>query len=280
MKRVLLLAGSAWLVGGAPARAAVGAAEPNVSLAVREWLASSAVPAGFAAPAIGDDWERDDWDWVERGQAPADPSGRKSLLKAVAASALLPGLGERYVGHDRRANLFHGVEAGIWGAFIGYRIQGDLRRDRYEEFAVVNAGAAAGQNSDYYEHIGLWISLEEWHDIVRRDARYQFPDDPAAQNAFFEQHKRYDQGDEWFWPDDATRVRYRQLRSRSERSYRNGRLAVGAAIVSRLASMMDALALARSHNRDLGQESRLDLRFVPQETVNGLVIGPVVSARY
>jgi hypothetical protein len=251
-----------------------------VALAAREWLASSAVPAGFLDPIGGDDWEGDDWDWVEREQGPVDTSGRKSLLKAVAASALLPGLGERYVGHQRRANVFHGVEAAIWGTFIGYRIQGDLRRDRYEEFAVVNAGAAGGQDSDYYEHIGLWISLEEWHDIVRRDARFQFPDDPAAQDAFFEQNKRYDEGEEWLWPDDPTRVRYRQLRSRSERSYRNGRLAVGAAIVNRLASMMDALALARSHNRDLATESRLDLRILPEQTVNGLVIGPVVTARY
>ncbi|MGQ0721242.1 MAG: hypothetical protein ACT4PE_06670 [Candidatus Eiseniibacteriota bacterium] len=263
----------------APAGASESPQQPTVTAAAREWLDSSTSPAGFLDPAVPDDWEQDDWDWAEPRKE-QDPSGRKSLLKAVAASALLPGLGERYVGHDRRAKLFHAAEFAIWGTYVGYEIQGDRRRDRYEEFAVVNAGAASSQDSDYYEHIGLWISLEEWHDIVRRDARLQFPDDPAAQALFFEQNKRYDEGEEWAWEDDDARIRYRQLRSRSERSYRNGRLAVGAAIVNRLASMMDALALARSHNRKLGQESHLDLRIAPEETVNGLVVGPVFTARY
>jgi hypothetical protein len=278
MKRPALCA-CTLLALAVPAGADTGPPPPTVAVAAQEWLDASASPAGILGPAVPDDWEQDDWDWAAPRGA-EDTAGRKSLLKAVAASALLPGLGERYVGHDRRAKLFHAAEFAIWGTYVGYEIQGDRRRDRYEEFAVVNAGAAGGQDSDYYEHIGLWISLEEWHDIVRRDARLQFPDDPAAQAQFFEQNKRYDEGEEWAWEDDDARIRYRQLRSRSERSYRNGRLAVGAAIVNRLASMMDALAVARSHNRKLGQESRLDLHIAPEETVNGLVVGPVFTARY
>jgi hypothetical protein len=270
----------ALLASAATSAAAVDPEPVTVAAAARQWLDAGTVSAGFLDPAVPEEWEQDDWDWAAP-KGSADSDGRKSLLKAAAASALLPGLGERYVGHDRRAKLFHAAEFAIWGTYVGYEIQGDRRRDRYEEFAVVNGDAASGQDSDYYEHIGLWISLEEWHDIVRRDARLQYPDDPAAQALFFEQNKRYDEGEQWSWPDDETRVRYRQLRSLSERSYRNGRLAVGAAIVNRLASMMDALALARSHNRSLeAQESRLDLRIAPEQTVNGLVVGPLFTARY
>jgi hypothetical protein len=116
---------------------------------------------------------------------------------------------------------------------------------------------------------------------VRRDARLRFPDDPASQEAFFQQNKRYDAGDFWEWPDDATRTRYRQLRSQSERSYRNSRLFVGAAVVNRLVSMIDALALARRHNHALDEErARLNLRIGPQRTAEGLSVGPVLTARY
>jgi len=255
-----------------------------VSAAAAQWLSEAPVlqPAGWLdPPAQGDDWERDDWDWVARAPEAGPDDGRKSLLKAVAASALLPGLGERYVGRTRRATVFHIAEGAIWTAFGGYRIQGNLRKDRYVEWAQVQAGANADGDSDYLEHIGLWISLEEWHDIVRRDARLRFPDDPSAQAEYFEENLRYDEGDTWAWPDDETRLRYRQLRSQSERSYRNSRLALGLAIVNRLASMVDALALARQHNRGLVQEeARLQLRIEPMTSSDGLVIGPVLSARY
>jgi len=259
-------------------------ADATVSGAAARWLSESPVlqPAGWPGPpAQGDDWERDDWDWVDSVREEMGDDGRKSPLKAVAASALLPGLGERYVGRSGRATAFHIAEGAIWTAFGGYRIQGDLRKDRYVEWAQLKAGAAPDGDSDYLEHIGLWISLEEWHDIVRRDARLRFPDDPAAQAAYFEENQRYGQGEAWAWPDDETRVRYRQLRSQSERSYRNARLAWGLAIVNRLASMVDALALARQHNRDVEpDEARLRLRLEPMASAEGLVIGPVLSARY
>lgn len=233
-----------------------------------------------ASSSPEDSWERDDWDWVDRAPV-AQPTEERSLWKAVAASALLPGLGERYVGRPGRGSLFMAVEGAIWGGFGFYQIQGDLRRDRQIEFANLNAGAPEDQDAEYYEHIGLWLSIDEWQDVVRQDARLRFPDDPAAQQAFFQANKRYDEGQSWDWPDDRTRTDYRQLRSRAERSYRNARLAAGAALFNRLASMVDALALARKHNHRLQeQQSRLEWHVAPTLTPDGLVIGPVVTTRY
>jgi hypothetical protein len=270
---LLLLAGCLAASGGA------AATPSSLALAIRE--ASGGIGAAMpAAPVLGEDWERDDWDWVERAPAPVE-SAEVPPWKAVAASALLPGLGERLVGRDERSRLFWALEGAIWSAFGFYRIQADLRQDRQLEFAGTRAGAPYDQDRDYYEHIGLWLSLEEWHDIVRQDARLRFPDDPAAQQAFFEANKRYDAGQAWSWEDDATRTRYRQLRSKAERSYRNARLAAGAALFNRFASMIDALAVSRAHNRRLREEhSRLDLRIAPTLTADGLVVGPVVTTRY
>ncbi|MFN8177344.1 MAG: hypothetical protein U0167_05420 [bacterium] len=252
---------------------------PTIAQALRE--AAAASPSGaLAAAASREDWPRDDWDWVDHAPV-SPPSEECTVWKAVVASALLPGLGERYAGHPERATVFWTVEGAIWSTFGFYRIQGSLRRDRQLEFANVQAGAPLDQDDAYYEHIGLWLSLTEWQDVVRQDARVRYPDDPAAQQAFYEANKRYDEGQAWSWPDDATRTRYRQLRSRAQLSYRDARLAVGAALFDRLASMVDALALARGHNHRLHQEqSRLDLRIAPTLTTDGLVIGPVVTTRY
>jgi len=266
----------------APAEGGAPADRPTVALAARDALAARSVAAawGAGAPAIGDDWETDDWDWVDRAPE-SEPARELSLARAVAWSAFVPGLGERYAGHPVRARFFHVVEAAIWSTFAYYRIQGDVRQNKQIEYAQLNAGAAIEQDGDYYEHIGYWLSIDEWYDIVRRDARYRYPDDPAAQEAFFEANKRYDLGQGWQWPDDATRTHYRQLRSVAERSYRNSRLAAGAAIFNRLASMVDAMALARSHNHAVREEqARLELRVQPRDTVDGLVVGPVLTKRY
>ncbi len=262
---------------------AVGAADPPATLA-------SSIPSQVVRPAsvptdapVEEDewWTQDDWTWVDKAPIETEANPEKSTWKAIGASALLPGLGEQYAGHPSRAKVFYATEAAIWTAFGIFRVQGDQREDRYVEFAEVNGGAPGDQDSDYYEHIGFWISLEEWHDIVRRDARAVHPDDSAAQEQYFQEFKRYDESESWQWANADTQLRYRQLRSKSESAYRNSRLAVGAAILNRLVSMADALALTRKYNRSLRSEGvRLELRISPENTVDGLVVGPVLSAEY
>ena len=46
--------------------------------------------------------------------------------------------------------------------------------------------------------------------------------------------------------------------------------------------MVDALALARSHNKrlDAAERASLELRIIPQSTADGLVVGPVLNVRY
>jgi hypothetical protein len=59
-------------------------------------------------------------------------------------------------------------------------------------------------------------------------------------------------------------------------------MALGAAVFNRLASMVDALALTRAHNNDVREQeqSRLDLRIGPKNTVDGLVVGPILTRTF
>ncbi|MDP6529838.1 MAG: hypothetical protein QGI43_09145 [Gemmatimonadota bacterium] len=221
-----------------------------------------------------------DWDWVDAAP-PSASTAEKSVARALASSALFPGLGQRYVGHTRRATVFQIVETAVWTTFAIHRYRGAIRRDRMIDYAVLHGGANPSAGSDYYEHIGHWLSQEEWLDIVRRDARLRFPDDPAAQDEFLSQTRWYGSEAYWSWPDDDARVRFRVLRSGSERAFRNSRLAIGAAIFNRLVSLVDALAVTRGHNRRVREEqATLEWRMGPTPTGSGLVVGPVVTARY
>lgn len=290
----------AWIVCtclcGSASRAAasvsIGMPEPGTVA----WAAAESMPiapAGFGWPSLPDLPDMpdpagtdgaDDWDWATLDDRERT-DGKKSPMRAVTYSALMPGMGERYLGNTRRAAFSHILEGAIWSTFAFYRIQGDRRQDRQVEFAQLHAAAPGDRDSDYYEHIGLWLSLEEWHDIVRRDARFNHPDDQAAQAAYFEENKRFGQGDFWDWDSDDSRIRYRQLRSRSERSFRNARLAIGAAVVHRVASMAQALALTRSYNKRVDEEhaanrASYELRIGPKSTQDGLVVGPILTRRY
>ena len=276
------------LAFAASASASTPAEDPGpVRLAVHEALAHRTAAAASwlpvpGAPDVGDDWGQDDWDWVDEAPPPVE-SRERSALRAVASSALLPGLGERHVGARGRSYFFHVTEGIIWSTFAYYHIQADVRRTRQVEFAQINGGAPAGEDDDYYEHIGLWLSLDEWHDIVRRDARLNHPGDPEAQEQFFLANRRYDDTQTWTWADDQVRNDYRRLRSRTERSLRNARLAVGAAVFNRFASMVSALTLTRSHNRRVreeAQQSRMDFRIGPKGTVDGLVVGPILTRTF
>jgi hypothetical protein len=268
------LATTIWLLGAGTAAASPGAAPTPLTLAARD---------AFAFTSFSDvdpDWATDDWDWVDRWPT-AESDGKKSVALAMTASAILPGLGEQYIGRGDRAKIFFVAEAVIWTAFAYYRIEGNLRQDRAIEFARTHGQASTQGDADYYEHIGQWLSLDEWHEIVRRDARLRFPDDPDAQASFFEENKKYDESRFWEWADDEVRTDYRVLRSRFEKSYRNSRLVAGAALVNRLVSVVHVMTLTRRQNRALDeQRARLDFRIGARETIDGLAIGPVLTKRY
>ena len=260
----------------------VGAEERPIAASTPSLAAGPPAPVS-ETPETREWWTEDDWEWIdhEAAENPAEPTAMKSGWKAAGASFLLPGLGQTYAGRNTRAAVFFATEAAIWTLFTVYRVQGDIRQDRYIEFAGVHAGAPSGESSDYYEHIGFWSSLEQWQDIVRRDARTLYPDDPAAQADYFEHNKLYDQSEAWVWSDDETRTRYRVLRSHSEGAYHNARLAVGAALLNRFVSVIDAVALTRKHNQELRSKGlSLNLRFEAKDHADGLVVGPVLTAEY
>jgi hypothetical protein len=190
---------------------------------------------------------------------PAKATGkRKSLLYSL----LLPGAGELSLGARGRAAGFFVAEGLIWTHYVWFEVAGHLRRDDYVEQAQLNAGVGVSSADDsYWRLIGLYDRSSgsgpgSYEEVVRRDARDNFPDDPAAQDAYVASH--LPSGDKaWSWSSPTLQQSYRTTRASSNRAFDRAKYSFAAAILNRLASAVDTQILHRRLAKD-GQAARLD----------------------
>ncbi|MBD3333955.1 MAG: hypothetical protein GF355_00385 [Candidatus Eisenbacteria bacterium] len=176
-----------------------------------------------------------------------------SRLKAIAASLLIPGWGQKLTGHKGRAQVFAGAELGIWTAFAVFQVQGHLRKDSYIEQAEVFAGVrdAGDGDDDYYRLLEQYPSTREYMRDVRRDARARFLDDLEARKAYVAAHQ-IPASRSWEWYSESARLSYRDKRTDSRRAYQRSSYMIGVAIVNRLISAIDAARSAGSASASKG----------------------------
>ena len=189
--------------------------------------------------------------------APA-PENRRAVnpRKALLLSLLLPGAGETYSGHKGRATGFFVSEGAIWTNFVAWEVAGHLRRDNYIDQAQLNAGIGTNSGSDdYWRLVGIYTRSsgsgpDSYEDALRRDARNEFPTDPAAQDAWVAQ--RLPTGDRaWNWTSAALQDSYRQTRQNATRAFSHAKFSFALAILNRIASAIDTQMLHRGDSKDL-----------------------------
>lgn len=165
-------------------------------------------------------------------------AGRKSLLKAGLLSALVPGMGEWYVGHHEKARFFFGGEAATWTGFAAFRVYGHAREQDYIRFAATNANAQLGDKSaEFRDLVGFYTDIDQYNTF----GRVWDPERPYLQDTP-ENH--------WRWQSDKDRAIYRHIKNRSKEAYRRAGFMVGVAVVSRVVSIIDAIRdVKRSNNR-------------------------------
>ncbi len=201
--------------------------------------------------------------------------GATNPRKALMLSLLLPGAGELYSGHKGRATGFFISEGAIWANFAAWEISGHLRRNNYIEQAQLNAGVGTGSESDdYWRLVGTYTrssgsGVDSYEDALRRDARNEFPNDPAAQDAYVA--KRLPTGNRaWNWTSASGQESYRVTRQNSTRAFNRAKFSFALAILNRLASAIDTQMLHRGDARD--EQSSIDrggLRVLTDMTADG-----------
>ena len=166
-----------------------------------------------------------------------DVTGKRSVFKAAALSALLPGAGEYYVGSRDKAKYFFATEALTWIGFASFRIYGNWKKNDYIEYGNINASAQLDDKSDeFLDLVGFYESIDEYNSF----GRVYDPERPYL----FDTPENH-----WRWVTSEQQATFRELKNQSREAYRRSEFMVGVAIVTRVVSIVDAVRDAIRHNK-------------------------------
>jgi len=194
--------------------------------------------------------------WVENKMKSAKPSnmkityeennsGKKKTGLAIIYSLLLPGMGELYAESYSSGKYFTIADGALWGVYIGMNTYAGWQKDKYKSFAASSGGVnPAGKNDNYFADISIYNNIDEYNDAKALEGDF---------SAMYDSRQYY-----WSWSEND-RKRYRSLWVSSEEAYNNIRFVVGALILNRIASAINAVRLVSAYNKR--QSSELSWNF-------------------
>jgi len=187
------------------------------------------------------DFSFDD-DKNDDAQSTSYASGRKSVFRAAAYSALLPGAGQFYLGSRKKARYFFAAEALTWIGYISFHSYGGWKKDDYVQYGAIHADAQLeGRGDEFADYVGFYESIYDFNSAGRvTDLDRAYLEDTP------ENH--------WQWNSDDEQRTYRDLKNSSREAYRRADLMIGIAVVDRIVSVIDAIRSTTRHNRQLGSE--------------------------
>jgi hypothetical protein len=168
----------------------------------------------------------------------AIPAAKKSAGLAALYSIVLPGAGEYYAGGLEAAKYPLIAEGALWLTWGTMQYYGGWMRNDARRFAVLHAGVATTDASDqFYVDVSNFSNTYDYNEKKLRD---RSPDLVYSTPATA-----------WQWDSDGNRQQFREQRVSSERVFNNARFVVGAMLVNRIVSAINAARLARQFNRSL-----------------------------
>ena len=169
-------------------------------------------------------------------------TAKKSTGLAIIYSLLLPGMGELYADSYSSGKYFTIAEGALWGVFIGMNSYANWQRDRYKSFAASDAGVNInGKDADYFSNISQYISIDEYNNAK------------ALERNFAEMYNTSTHY--WNWGSTEQRRTYRSMWISSEQTFNDVRFVVGALIVNRIISAVNAVRLVSAYNKRASEET-------------------------
>ena len=166
---------------------------------------------------------------------------KKNSGIAILYSLLLPGMGELYADAYDSGVYFTVADGVLWGAYIGVNVYANWQKDRYISYAQTNGGiTTSNKDDDYYATISQYLNIDEYNNQKAFERNF---DEMYNSNTYF-----------WKWNTSEERKSYRDMWVSSEQSFNNLRFVVGALVLNRVVSAINAVRLVSKYNNKLKEE--------------------------
>lgn len=170
-----------------------------------------------------------------------DIQKKKNSGLAILYSLILPGMGELYADGYDSGIYFTFAEGVLWGTYIGVNVYANWQKDRYISYAQTNGGiTTASKDDNYYATIGQYLNIADYNDEKAFERNF---DEMYNSNTYF-----------WKWNTSEERKNYRDMWVSSEQSFNNLRFVVGALLLNRVVSAINAVRLVSKYNNKLKEE--------------------------
>ena len=175
-------------------------------------------------------------------------TSKKNPGLAILLSLVLPGMGELYAGGYDSGKYFTIADGVLWGVFIGFNSYGNWKLDNYKSFAQSNAGVNLdGKDETFFANVGIYMSVDEYNRVQELNRDFGNTYDNTIYN--------------WNWSSNDQRKEYRNMWSSSESAFNNVRFAVGALVLNRLISAINAVRLVSAYNKNLNTQTDVSYYF-------------------
>lgn len=180
---------------------------------------------------------------------------KKSTGLAILYSLLLPGMGELYAENYSSGKYFTIAEGVLWGVYFGMNTYGNWQQDRYKSFAVDKAEINnLDKDSDYYATISEYLSIEDYNNEKLLERNF---------DQLYDESKYF-----WKWQTSEDRKSYRSMWVSSEQTFNDLRFVVGALILNRVVSAINAVRMVSAYNNKVEEEISWNLSVNLKQTLS------------
>ncbi len=173
--------------------------------------------------------------------------GKKNNGLAIIYSAILPGMGELYADGYSSGKYFTIADGVLWGGLIGVSAYAKHQEENYRTYAEAFGGVnLVGKNDKYFADISSYLSVYEYNHIKNLERSKEIYNESS---------------DYWKWSGQEARREYRSMWKSSETADNSTRFIVGALILNRVASVINAIRLVNRYNKNLKVELGWDVSF-------------------
>ncbi len=166
---------------------------------------------------------------------------KKSAALAILYSVLLPGMGELYAGDYSSGKYFTIADGALWGTYFGLDAYSNWQKNNYKAYASsIGLVNSSGKNDTYYAAIGEYMNIEDYNNDKARNRDFE---------AMYSPQSSY-----WKWQTNNDRKTYRGMWTSSEQAHNGLRFVVGALILNRLVSAINAARLVAAYNKSHSTE--------------------------